>query len=139
MVQFYFLAVCFNLLGGFILAAPHFSERFPSLPVFREFVYSKKGIRIGLITSLFLIGVFKIISVSKGDIIIVGDLLPSLTLIASGLALLIEYINSDNDEVAAKGFLKKMDNIFVKHSSIIGVAAVIAACLHFLFPVVPFL
>jgi len=139
MVQFYFLAVCFNLFGGLVLAAPQFSDKFPSLPAFREFIYSKKGIRIGLITSLFLVGILKIISVFKGDIIIVGDLLPSLTLIASGLTLLIEYIYSDNDELAVKGFLKKMDDIFVKHSSIVGVAAVVAACLHFLFPSVLFL
>ncbi len=139
MVQFYFLAVCFNLIGGFVLAAPHFSEKFPALSAFREFVYSKKGIRIGLITSLFLVGILKIISVFKGDIIIVGDLLPSLTLMVSGFTLLIGYIYTDNDEVAVKGFLKKMDNIFVKHSSIVGVAAVVAACLHFFFPGVLFL
>ena len=139
MIQFYFLAVCFNLLGGCVLAAPHFSERFPSLPAFREFVYSKNSLRIGLITSLFLVGIFKIISVSQGDIIIVGDILPSLTLLISGLTLLTDYIHRDRDNVETKGLLKKMDDIFVKHSSIVGVAAVVAACLHFLFPGVLFL
>ncbi len=139
MVQFYFLAVCFNLFAGLVLAAPHFSEKFPSLMGFREFVYSKKGIHIGLIASLFLLGALKIISVYKGDIIIVGDLLPSLTLLASGLTLLTEYMHGDHEDPETKGFLKKMDDIFVKNSSIIGVAAVVSGGLHFLFPGVLFL
>ena len=139
MVQFYFLAICFNLLGGFVLAAPHFSEKFPVLSAIREFVYSKKGIRIGLIISLFLVGILKVISVSIGDVIIVGDLLPSLTLLISGLTLLTEYWYGNRDGVEKKGVLKKMDGIFVKNSSIVGVAAVVTACLHFLFPGVLFL
>ncbi len=139
MVQFYCLAVCFNLLSGLVLAAPYFSEKFPSVLTFREFIYNKKSLRIGFIISLFLIGILKLISVFKGDVIIVGDLLPSLTLLISGVTLLTEYLHSDSDDVETKGFLKKMDNIFVKHSSIVGVAAVVAACLHFLFPGVLFL
>ena len=137
MVQFYFLAVCLNLVGGFVLAAPYFQERFPGVLSFRETIYDKTAFRIGLISSLLLIGILKIISVFNGDIIIVGDLLPVLMLLISGFTLLIEYISENNE--AEKGFIKKMDSIFVKHSSIVGVAAIVSGALHFIFPGVLFL
>jgi hypothetical protein len=137
MIQFYFLSICLNILGGLVLAAPYFSERFPGIASLRGYIFDKSGLRIGLTIALLLIGVMKIISVSIGDVIIAGDLLPALTLLLSGFTMLIEYIFENNEPES--GFLKKMDNIFVKHSSIIGVAALVAAGLHFIFPTVLFL
>ena len=137
MVQFYFLAVCLNLLGGLVLAAPYFKERFPGLSGLREFLFDKKSLRISLISSLLVVGVLKIVSVFIGDVIIVGDLLPSLTLLVSGFTLLVEYLSESNE--AEKGFIKKMDGVFVQHSSIVGVAAFVAGTLHFIFPGVLFL
>jgi len=137
MVQFYFLAVCLNLLGGLVLAAPYFQERFPGILSLREFVFGKKTFRISLISSLLIVGILKIISVFIGDVILVGDLLPSLMLLVSGFTLMVEYLSENND--AEKGFIKKMDSIFVKHSSIVGVAAIVAGTLHFIFPGVLFL
>ena len=137
MVQFYLLAVCLNLLGGLVLAAPYFKERFPGISGLREFLFDKKALRISLISSLLIVGILKIISVFVGDVIIVGDLLPSLTLLVSGFTLLVEYLSESSD--AEKGFIKKMDGIFVKHSSIVGVAAFVAGTLHFIFPGVLFL
>ena len=137
MVQFYFLAVCLNLLGGLVLAAPYFQERFPGISRFREFLFEKKALRISLISSLLIVGILKIISVFVGDIIIVGDLLPSLTLLVSGFTLLVEYLSESND--AEKGFIKNMDDLLVKHSSIVGVAAFVAGTLHFILPGILFL
>ncbi|MCK5200689.1 MAG: hypothetical protein KAR21_20180 [Spirochaetales bacterium] len=137
MVQFYFLSVCLNILGGLVLAAPHFSERFPGILSLRGYIFDKSGLRIGLIAALLLIGVMKIISVSNGDVIIVGDLLPSLTLLLSGFTLLVEFIFENKE--SESGFLKKMDSIFVKHASITGIAALVAGGLHFIFPTVLFL
>ena len=137
MVQFYFLAICLNILGGLVLAAPYFSERFPGISAFRGYIFDKSGLRIGLIAALLLIGIMKIISVSAGDVIIVGDLLPALTLLLSGFTMVIEYIFENNE--AENGFLKKMNSIFVKHASITGVAALVAGGLHFIFPTVLFL
>ncbi len=137
MVQFYFLSICLNILGGLVLAAPHFAERFPGISSLRGYIFDKSGLRIGLIAALLLIGVMKIISVSIGDVIIVGDLLPALTLLLSGFTLLVELIFENNE--SESGFLKKMDSIFVKHASITGIAALVAGSLHFIFPTVLFL
>ena len=137
MVQFYFLSISLNILGGLVLAAPHFSERFPGISILRGYFFDKPGLRIGLFVSLFLIGVMKIISVSTGDVIVVGDLLPALTLLFSGFTMLIEYI-FENSESESR-FLKKMDGIFVKHATITGIAALVAGGLHFIFPTVLFL
>ena len=137
MVQFYFLSICLNIVGGLTLAAPHFSERFPGISSLRGYIFGRLGLRIGLIAALLLVGVMKIISVTIGDIIIVGDLLPALTLLISGFTMLIEYIFENNE--SESGFLKKMDSIFVKNASITGIAALVAGGLHFIFPTVLFL
>ena len=137
MVQFYFLSICLNILGGLVLAAPHFSERFPGISSFRGYFFDKSGLRIGLFISLLLIGVIKIISVTAGDVIIVGDLLPAFTLLLSGFTLMIEYIIENNESESR--FLGKMDSIFVKHASITGIAALVSGSLHFFFPTVLFL
>lgn len=137
MVQFYFLAVCLNIFGGLVLAAPYFKDRFPGVSGLREFLFEKRSLRIGVISSLVILGILKFVSVYIGDVIIVGDLLPALTLLVSGFTMLVEYISESND--ADKGFIKKMDSIFVKHSSIAGVAAIVAGTLHFIFPGVLFL
>ncbi len=137
MVQFYFLAICLNLIGGLVLAAPYFQDRFPMISRLRETLYSKTSLRIGLISSLLVVGILKIISVFIGDVIIVGDLLPVLALLTSGFTLLVEYISEGNE--AEKGFIIKMDSIFVKRSSIVGVAAIVIGVLHFIFPSVLFL
>lgn len=137
MVQFYFLAVCLNILGGLVLAAPYLKDRFPQVSALREFFYEKSSLHIGLISSLLLVGILKFISVFMGDVIIVGDLLPAFTLLISGSTMIVEIISKNND--AEKGFIKKMDSFFVKHSSIVGVAAIVAGTLHFIFPGVLFL
>ncbi|MDA3941204.1 MAG: hypothetical protein PF693_18155 [Spirochaetia bacterium] len=137
MVQFYFLAICLNLVGGSILAAPYFQDRFPIIFKLRETLYSRTALRIGLISSLLIVGILKIISVFIGDVLIVGDLLPALALLTSGFTLSIEYISENNE--TGKGLIHKMDSIFVKHSSIVGVAAIVAGTLHFIFPGVLFL
>ncbi len=137
MVQFYFLAISLNIIGGLVLAAPYFKERFPGIVNLREIIFDKASFRIGLISALVIVGLLKIISVFIGDVIIVGDILPSITLLASGFTLLIEYLSESNE--SEKGFIKKMDSIFVKHSSIVGVAAIVAGTLHFIFPGVLFL
>ncbi len=137
MIQFYFLSICLNIIGGLVIAAPHFSERFPGITAFRGYIFEKTGLRIGLIAALFLIGIMKIISVYTGDVIIVGDLFPALTLLISGFTMLVEYIFENSE--SESGFLKKMDGIFVKHASITGISALVAGALHFIFPTVLFL
>jgi hypothetical protein len=137
MVQFYFLAICLNLIGGLVLAAPYFQDRFPGILSLRETILGKSSLRISLTSSLLIVGILKIISVFKGDVIIVGDFIPALTLLTSGFTLLIEYFSEHNE--AEKGLIKKMDSIFVKHSSIVGVASIVAGSLHFIFPSVLFL
>jgi hypothetical protein len=137
MVQIYFLTICLNILSGIILAAPYFHDRFPWASSIREYIFNISALHIVLVASLFLIGVLKIICVFQGDVIIVGDLLPALTLIVSGFTLLIEYIAKDSE--IENGFLKKMVSIFVERSSIVGVIAVVSGSLHFVFPGVLFL
>ena len=137
MVQFYFLAVCLNIIGGLVLGASSFKDRIPGLSVFRKFIFDNTTLRVGLISSILIVGILKFVSVFIGDILVVGDLLPALTLLVSGFTLLVEYMSEKND--SDKAIINKMDSIFVKHSSIVGIAAIVAGSLHFIFPGVLFL
>ncbi len=137
MVQLYFLSICLNILGGLILGAPHFSERFPGLSGLREYIYSRSGLKYGVMALLLLVGIMKLISVYKGDVVVVGDLLPALTLLAAGFTMIIEHLSANPE--SENGFLKKMDKIFVRYESITGVAALVAGVMHFIFPSVLFL
>ncbi|MCF6334483.1 MAG: hypothetical protein L3J12_01915 [Spirochaetales bacterium] len=137
MVQLYFLSICLNIFGGLILAAPHFSERFPALSGIREYVYSINILKYGVMVLLPLIGIMKLISVYTGDVVVVGDLLPALTLIAAGFTMIVEHLSEKSE--SENRFLKKMDKIFVRYESITGVAALVAGVLHFIFPSVLFL
>ena len=137
MIQIYFLSICLNIAAGMILSASYFSERFPVTAVFREFIFKKTGLRIGLTAALILVGIMKIISVTAGDVIIVGDFLPALALLISGGTLLIEYLTEGDEPV--EGFAAKLEDIFVKHESITGIVCLVAAVFHFIFPSVLFL
>lgn len=137
MVQFYVLAILFNLLGGALLAGEYFGERFPLLKQAKEALAERSGLRLVLMIITLVIAVFKMLSVSAGDVPVVGDLLPALSL------LLITFINAldyyiGRSEVASEG-QERMERIFLANESIFGVGAIVIGILHFLFPGVLFL
>lgn len=137
MVQFYLLAVCLNIAGGLILSAEFFSGKIPFAATMKEAVEEKQAWRVIFVILVLFTGLFKILSVTKGDVPVVGDLLPALSLILIGISLLSGFIadKSETEETP----VHKINSVLVPNSHIIGVSSIVVGILHFLFPSVLFL
>ena len=137
MVQFYVLAILFNVIGGALLAGDYFGERFPLLKQAKEGLRERSGIRMVLMIITLAIAIFKLLSVSAGDVPVVGDLLPALSLIIITFINALDYYLG-RSEVASEG-QERLERVFIANESIFGVGAVVIGVLHFLFPGVLFL
>jgi TctA family transporter len=137
MVQFYFLSVICNFIAGIALSSDKLNEKFPISKVFNIDLFKSNTFRIvfGIITTVT--GLLKLLSSTKGDIPVAGDLIPALLGMFLGISLLVQYYQKKSDvETEA---VQKLDNIFVKNQSLIGYAGILSSVLHFLIPGVLFL
>ena len=130
MLQFYLLSVVLNVLAGYILIA---GDNDGVLEFKGGFSLKDETIRLVLGILSLLTGLMKILSVVEGDVPVIGDLFPALTGLLSGFILIFEYYRS-RSSVEVSEHSERVDRILVSNKRIIGVAALIAAALHFLFP-----
>lgn len=137
MVQFYLLAVILNILGGLILAAPLLQEKIPMLEKIHEGLRINIASRMVFILLSLVVGIFKILSVTKGDVAVVGDLLPALSLLLMAGVFFLDYYKEQSE--IGSSFIDKLQRIFVDNKSAIGIILVVIGLLHFLFPRVLFL
>jgi len=128
MLQFYLLSVVMNALAGYILIrGDDGGLEFKSIPLKDEVFRLVVGI-LSVIT-----GLLKILSVTDGDVPVIGDIFPAVTGLLSGCILIFAYYRSHTSlEVPER--TEKVDRLLVANKKIIGIAALIAAVLHFLFP-----
>ena len=130
MLQFYFLSIVLNALAGYILVTGDDGG-------FLEFRngFSLKDetpkLVIGILSAV--VGLLKILSVVEGDVHIIGDLFPALAGLLCGFILIFEYYRGRLIAEVSESS-KKIDLLLVSNKKIIGIAAIIAAALHFLFP-----
>lgn len=137
MIQFYFLSILANILGGLALSADHYSEKIPGFSGIKQFFDGNPGFRITVGVVAFLAGFLKLLSVTKGDVPVVGDLLPSLSGLVIGSAMLFERYKEKT--TVESGVIETADKILLKNKSIIGTVGVVVGALHFLLPGVLFL
>ena len=78
MLQFYFLAIFVNLIGGMYFANDFLAKKFPKVVKVKEFFENGASKMIFAIVA-GITGLFLIISVTPGDVAVVGDLLIALT------------------------------------------------------------
>ena len=131
MLQFYFLSIVMNALAGYILITGDEGVlKFTS-------GFSLKDEKFKLVVGILaaLTGFLKILSVVEGDVPVIGDLFPALMGFLSGLLLISEYFRSRSSAEVSDN-TGKFDRLLVANKKIIGVAALVAAVLHFLFPTV---
>jgi len=136
MVQFYLLSVLMNIVAGYSLVSYETQPNGTKFDGIREFL--KDGtIRLVLGILCSTVGFFKLLTVMRGDIPVVGDLVPSLAGMASGFTLLLEFYKS-NSKVTTDA-LEKLDSIFVSNKRIVGITSIVSGFVHFLFANVLFL
>jgi hypothetical protein len=129
MYQIYFLSILTNILAGIALGFDRMDERLRLHAVFNPELFHHAGFRlaIGLIT--FVVGFLKLLSVSEGDVAVIGDLLPAVTGMLAGFALSFQYYR---ERAATKtGTVDSLDKVFGRHSSTLGMVALVAGVVHF--------
>ncbi len=137
MVQFYLLAVVINILGGLLLASNILENKVPALHSLQESLSFNSVARVVAIVIAILVAIFKLLSVTAGDVPVVGDLLPALSLIAVAFVFFLEYYE-DRASVKSPAF-EKLEAVFIGNKSVVGIIAIIVGIAHFLFPKVLFL
>ena len=136
MVQFYFLSIFVNLIGGLLLAGEILNKQFSKLDILQELFKAPTYLLSFSIVSA-VTGIFKIISVYNGDVPVVGDLIPALISILIAVFLFVSWQKTKEQEINTA--LEKTDSLIEKYRNILGIAAIVVALLHFFFPDVLFI
>ncbi len=137
MIQIYLLSVVTNILAGVALSIDAMDEKLHLSNLFNRQLLESEGFRLGLGIATFLVGFFKFLSVTNGDVPVVGDLIPALSGVIQGMILLVLYYRSQS--YVSSPPLDSIDKIFVSNRSMFGTAGILIGFLHFLFPSVLFL
>jgi len=136
MVQFYLLSILMNIVAGYSLVSHETQPKGTKFDGIREFL--KDGtIRLVLGILCSTVGFFKLLTVMRGDIPVVGDLVPSLAGMAAGFTLLLEFYRGNSN--VTTDTLEKLDAIFVANKRIVGIVSIVSGFVHFLFANVLFL
>ncbi len=134
MVQIYFLSVLFNLLTGLILSAEFLSDKIKALKSFNEFFKTKQSSLTVISIISMIIGLFKILSCFKGDLPVIGDLLPAFGGLIGGFTLFF-MCYKEKAEVSTE-LTEKIDSIMLNNKALIGICCIVISVLHFIFPAV---
>ena len=131
MLQFYFLSIFFNALTGFLIV----SGDSDGIPEFGKKFFSAKDETFRLVAGILaaVTGFLKILSPIEGDIPVIGDIVPALAGFLSGFVLVFEYYRV-RSTVNLPEQTEKIDRILLRNKKILGVAAIVTAALHFIFP-----
>ncbi|HOX17453.1 MAG TPA: hypothetical protein PKW82_03280 [Spirochaetales bacterium] len=136
MIQFYALSVFLTILAGYALVSRDAPSRGTATDGIRSFL-SDRIVRLILGIMSASVGFFKLVAVMRGDIPVVGDLLPAAAGMVSGFTLLLEFYR-DSSEVKGE-LVARLEELLLARSRIIGVAAIVTGFVHFLFAQVIFL
>lgn len=137
MYQIYFLSILVNLLTGITLSFDRMDERLQLRSLFNPELFQHAGFRLTMAIVAFVVGFLKLLSVSPGDVPVVGDLLPALAGMVMGFTLFLQYYK-DRTTVESSS-LTSLDRVFGNNSAIIGTLGIIVAVLHFFLHTVLFL
>ena len=133
MLQFYFLSIVLNAACGYILFSDNGEKEISSEGGF-EFSPENGIFRLILGIASLLVGILKLLSVTQGDVPVIGDLLPALMGALTGFVFIFAHFKRRSS--LDMGNTEKLEGAINKHSKWIGLAAMIIAGLHFLFPTV---
>ena len=138
MVQFYFLSIVLNCLAGYILIQGDENEDLELKGGFSKdqslgSILKSETFRLVVGILSVVTGLLKILSVTDGDVPVIGDLVPALMGFLTGFILIFEFYRS-RSSLEDSEQSEKINRILVSNKRIIGFAALIAAVLHFLFP-----
>lgn len=130
MIQFYLLSVILNIVAGYSLVSYQAGPKGTKFDGIREFLQDKTvRLVVGVLT--VAVGFFKLLSVMRGDIPIIGDFVPSAAGMVSGLALLLEFYKANS--TVNSDALEKFNAFLESNRRIVGLSAMASGLMHFLF------
>ncbi|HAE21139.1 MAG TPA: hypothetical protein DCG47_02290 [Spirochaetaceae bacterium] len=136
MIQFYLLSVLLNIVAGYALYSYESEPRGSLFDGIRLFMKDQTvRLIMGILT--FTVGFFKLLTVMRGDVPVVGDLLPSVAGMAVGVTLLLEFYRATAN--VSTEAIDKLDKIFIANRRLVGIVAMASGLVHFLFANVLFL
>lgn len=140
MVQFYFLSIALNIVGGLALSFGDSTGGGAALSGLRAFLRDRT-VRLVIAILACVTGGLKFVTAMRGDIPVVGDFVPAVAGIAVGGTLLLELHAEDElgDPAASPRRISPIEKLLLGNKEGVGMAGIIAGLLHFLFPMVIFL
>jgi hypothetical protein len=136
MIQLYFLSILCNGLCGFIFLSGNDNN---AESIDKSMRFSIKNptfhLVLGILTTIT--GILKLLSPAMDTLPILGDLVPSISGIGSGLLMIFGIYR--RDVVENSGTLDRMCEMFLRYRKQIGTGLLAVAILHFLFPTAFFL
>ncbi len=139
MAQIYLLSVVANMVAGLTLAGDYFGARMGFLAGFNN-LRAKRGPVVSLGVATALIGLLKLIVGSPGETVaFAGDLLPGLAGVGLGLMLLAEKRTPAPGATETGQKVERAIGSALARRVPAGIAGVVVAIVHFLFPAVPIL
>ena len=130
MLQIYFLSILLNAVAGYVLIA---KEEEGILGFKNTFNLKDDTFRLVLGILTVVTGLFKLLSPIEGDLPIVGDLFPAAAGLLAGFILIYEYYKN-RSTLDDTEHIQKINRVFIGNKKIIGIAALVVAVLHFIFP-----
>jgi len=134
MVQFYALSVFINIIIGSLLSIDGKSEEAGFFSRLKD-VLEDRGFKFSLGILSLIIGLFKILTPTRGDIPVVGDLMPAVAGIVLGGVLLLEFFRTKSD--VSSEAISKIEGAVAQNRKFIGITGIVIGILHFLMPAVP--
>ena len=136
MVQFYALSVFANIFLGILLSSGTDEGKETVLTRIKGLL-DEKGVKFILGLFSLIVGLFKILTPTAGDVPVIGDILPAVSGMALGGILLLDFYKASSDLHTAT--VEKVDNIILRNKRYLGMAGILAGLLHFFMPGVPIL
>jgi hypothetical protein len=136
MIQFYFLSILLNGLSGYTLIQNVDDDPVEPDTGFR-FSIRNETFRLILGVATIITGLLKILSSTRGDVPVVGDLVPALAGFLAGFILVFEYYRSRS--TLEPEHTDKIEQVLIHNKKWVGYFALAAAALHFFLPSVLFL
>jgi hypothetical protein len=131
MFQIYFLTVLANCLAGFIIADSFFREKEELCgSILDLFAAPNVRLTVGLLT--LLVGIISLFKSSPGDILFLGDLLPSLGAIVGGLAIGASALGEKTEE--PPGMVKVINDLTDTVATPLGLGIMVIGILHAIIP-----
>lgn len=133
MEQMYLLTVIVNLWVGLTFLLPWLSEKYPIFDDFKSLV-DKIPLQVKLGFSIFVLALGLVKLLLSYNIVLVGDLFPSITLILASVVLFGSILKEKPDILSLSDKWMDLINKVHEKQTIIGFLCIVAGILHFLIP-----